>query len=113
MHEVGLMAEILAQAQAAARERQATRIHRICVRVGVLSGVEPDALAFAFAALSPGTSSEAAELEILPVPVRCRCLGCCLAFTPADMIFLCPSCGTLAHKAEQGQELELASLEVS
>ena len=113
MHEVGLMQEVLTLAEAAARGRCATHIHRIRLRIGPLSGVEPEALSLAFTALSPGTMAEGADLETIPVPVRCRCQQCGLQFFPEGMVFLCSECGWVMQEAEQGQEFELTSLEVS
>jgi hydrogenase nickel incorporation protein HypA/HybF len=113
MHEASLMAEALRVAEASARQAGASRIHRLHLRVGRLSGVEPQALQLAFEALRPGTLAEGASLRIETVPVVCECTNCGRRFSPADYVFLCPLCGQLACRTLQGQELELVSLEAS
>jgi hydrogenase nickel incorporation protein HypA/HybF len=113
MHEAGLMRTALNMAFAHAREAGASRIHRMKLRVGALSGVVPEALELAFVAATPGTPADGAELVVECVAVVCRCEQCDQEFSPEDMIYLCPNCGALNSCVQQGRELELASLEVS
>lgn len=113
MHEAGLAQTALEIATEKARERGATRIHRMTLRVGDLSGVVPEALRFALEAISPGTPAEGAAFEIEIVPVECHCVTCDRPFLPVDMVYTCPACGTLSADVRQGYELELVSLEVS
>jgi hydrogenase nickel incorporation protein HypA/HybF len=113
VHEVGLMQSALELAEAEAARRGATRIHRLTLRVGVLAGVEPDALAFAFDVASVGTPAEGAEFAIEDVQVVCHCGACDRNFYPSGAVFRCPACGELSAEVWAGRELELASLEVS
>lgn len=113
MHEVGLMQTALKMAAAEARRAGASRIHRLRLRVGALSGVVPAALELAFTAASPGTLAEGAAFEYEMVPVLCRCTYCGHEFEPADIVYCCPNCDAFSSQVEQGRELELASLEVS
>jgi len=52
MHELSIMQSALSQALDQARQAGAVRVHEIRLRVGALSGVNPDALQFAFEALA-------------------------------------------------------------
>ncbi len=113
MHEIGLMETALRAAEEAALEAGARRIQRLHLRVGRLSGIEPDALRLAFDALRPGTLAENAQLDLELVPIVCRCQSCNLGFSPEDFTFLCPRCGTPSADTLQGRELELAAVEVS
>jgi hydrogenase nickel incorporation protein HypA/HybF len=113
VHEAGLAQTALEIASERARERGATRIHRLVLRVGDLSGVVPDALRFALEALSAGTSAEGAEFEIEVVPVECHCPTCDRPFRPTDVIYTCPDCGAKSSDVRQGHELVLHSMEVS
>lgn len=113
MHEAALMQAALDVALKHARREGAGRIHRMTLRVGASSGVVPDALSFAFEALTPGTPAEGARLELKTVPVLCHCSRCDEDFRPADVIYACPRCGTISGDVRQGWELELVSLEVS
>jgi hydrogenase nickel incorporation protein HypA/HybF len=113
VHEAGLAQAALDVAAARARERGATRVHRLKLRVGDLSGVVPEALRFALDALGPGTAAEGAAVEIEVVPVECHCATCDRLFRPADVVYACPACGALSADVRRGHELELVSLEVS
>ncbi len=113
MHEVGLMQMALDMAFDHARQAGASRIHRIRLRVGALSGVVPDALRLAFEAATPGTAAAGAVLVVDEVSVRCRCEQCGEEFWPQDVIYLCSNCGAINSHIEEGRELELTSLEVS
>jgi hydrogenase nickel incorporation protein HypA/HybF len=112
MHEVGIMEEILTLATEHAARHDARRICRLTVRVGALSGVDADALRFAFDAVTPGTVAEGAEFRLEAVPVACFCPGCRCEFEPAELFYECPRCGRLTADVRRGRELELASLEV-
>lgn len=104
------MEAVLAQA----REHEATQVHRIVLRVGALSGVEPDALRLAFEATIEGTPAANADLELETVPARGRCTDCDLEFdVQSDFIFTCPKCGRISGELVQGRELELARIEMS
>jgi hydrogenase nickel incorporation protein HypA/HybF len=113
VHEAGLAQTALEVAAGRARERGATRIHRLTLAVGDLSGVAPEALRFALEALSPGTPAEGAAFDIVVVPVECRCAACDRPFRPADVVYACPGCGRVSSDVRQGHELELRSMEVS
>ena len=113
MHEVGVIQGALDLAIAEAGRHGAHHIHRITLRVGRLAGVEPEALSFAFEVVTAGTMAEGARLEIEAVPVVCHCPDCWDEFRPADFVFACPRCGGLSLEVRHGDELELATLEVS
>jgi hydrogenase nickel incorporation protein HypA/HybF len=113
MHEVGLMQNALEMAFAHMQRTGASRIHRMRLRVGELSGVVPEALEMAFAAATPGTPAHGADLIVERVAVVCRCETCGQEFQPADVIYFCSHCGAISSSVRQGRELELASLEVS
>jgi len=99
---------------AQARQHDATQVHRIVLRVGALSGVEPDALRLAFDAAVKGTPAEKADLDLESVGARGRCSDCDLEFdVESDFIFTCPKCGRISGELLQGRELELARIEMS
>jgi hydrogenase nickel incorporation protein HypA/HybF len=95
-----------------AQEAKASRVYAIRLRVGQLSGVVPDALQFAFEALSNGTLAQGATLDIEHVPARFWCGTCQKEFTADDMFAECPGCHGLSLEMRSGRELELASMEI-
>lgn len=113
MHEVGLMQSALAIAIDQAKAQGAHQIHQLELAVGQLSGVEPEALAFAFEVVTPGTPAAGAKLVLRAVPALCYCAHCQQTFEPATWIYRCPSCQQLSDDIRQGKDLQITSLEVS
>jgi hydrogenase nickel incorporation protein HypA/HybF len=106
------MQNALNQAFRDARLAGAVRVHEIRLRIGVLSGVVPDALRFAFETLTPGTAADGAALTIEEVPARFWCAACRREFVSADFYAECPDCGVPSGELRAGRELELSSMEV-
>ncbi len=77
------------------------RVTGVRVRIGRFSGVQPEALRFAWDVLRAGTISGSAVLEIEEVPIRVRCRLCESEFAADPDDLSCPLC--------QGQEVELLS----
>jgi hydrogenase nickel incorporation protein HypA/HybF len=112
MHELSIMQSALSLALDQARQAGAARVHTIRLRIGALSGVVPEALEFAFEALTPGTLAEGAELAVERVPARFWCAMCMREFQSDDMFAECPDCHSLSGELRAGREMELASLEI-
>jgi len=113
MHEFSIMESALDSAARSTRATGATQIHRIKVRVGKLSGVESVALRFAFESLKTGSCAAGAKLEIEEVAAACWCADCSAEFETSDLKYECPRCHQPSSDLRRGQELELASLEIS
>jgi len=112
MHEVGLMQEAVRMAVERATTAGASRVRRMCLRVGAMSGVVPDALRFAFDVVCRGTPVDGAVLEIEEVPAVCWCSRCKTEFECPDFVSECPHCHELSGDLRRGTELELAEVEV-
>jgi hydrogenase nickel incorporation protein HypA/HybF len=112
MHELSIMESALNLALDQAQQAGASRVHRIHLRIGTLSGVVPEALQFAFEALAPGTLAEGARLTIDPVPARFWCADCAQEFAADDFFAECPACRRPSGDLRAGREMELASLEI-
>jgi len=97
MHELGIMSSAVDAALEEARARGAARVHRMVLRIGALSGVDPDALRFAFDSATADTPAAEAELVVEEVPVRVHCDACAVDFETEDrFVFSCPQCGKLS-----------------
>jgi hydrogenase nickel incorporation protein HypA/HybF len=113
MHEVGIVQSTLDLALKQAKASGATQIHELRMRVGVMTGVVPEALTFAFEIARQGTLASSARLEIETVPLSCWCQKCQTEFPCADYNNLCPQCQQPSADFRKGRELELVSMEVS
>jgi hydrogenase nickel incorporation protein HypA/HybF len=112
MHELSIMESALNLALDHAQKAGSNRLCLIRLRIGALSGVVPEALQFAFEALTPGTPAEGAELAIDYVPARFWCGECSQEFESVDLLAECPACHQPSGELRAGREMELASLEV-
>lgn len=112
MHELGIATSILQSAREEALRHPGARLRAVRVRVGELSGVNPDALSFCFETLARESELGPIKLEIESCPRRQHCPRCDQTFTVADYDLKCPQCGTAETEFAGGDELELASLEM-
>jgi hydrogenase nickel incorporation protein HypA/HybF len=110
MHEYSLIHALLEQVEGQARAHGATAVRQVVVRVGELSGVEPDLLSWAFETLREGTLCERARLELEPIGARWECAACGHRIAPGGPLF-CPACGA-AGRLVAGQELVLQRVEL-
>ena len=76
MHELSLVAELFVLLEEKAREEKASRINRISLSLGRLSGVVPELLESAFDSYKKGTLASDAELRIDVVPLKVHCRAC-------------------------------------
>jgi hydrogenase nickel incorporation protein HypA/HybF len=90
----------------------AKKIHEICLRIGQLTGVVPEALEHAFAILKDGTMASDACMVVDYVPAVCWCPGCQREFESSGLYCVCPECKTPSGDVRKGRELEIISLEV-
>jgi hydrogenase nickel incorporation protein HypA/HybF len=112
MHEVSIMTEAVRLAVETARARGASRVCQMRLRVGAMSGAVPEALQFAFEAVTDGTLAEGATLAIEAVPASWWCVPCAATFDVDRTLPECPRCGAWSHELRGGRELEIASIEV-
>lgn len=68
MHEVSLCESILRIIQKQAEKDKFTRVVKVVLTVGELSGASPEALSFAFPLVAKKTLADGAVLEIVETP---------------------------------------------
>jgi len=112
MHELSVCQELVMQVEQIARENQA-RVSSITVRIGPLSGVEPALVEQAYPLAVAGTCLSAARLVIDSIPVRVHCRSCKQDTIAAPNRMLCAECGDWRTDLLSGDELLLASVELS
>jgi hydrogenase nickel incorporation protein HypA/HybF len=110
MHELGIALEIMNIVEDQMSKRSLDRLKEVGVRVGSLSGVDPEALSFSFEAATIDTPLAGAELVIEQIPVRGACRSCGKEVEVDDFVFMCPHCDSRDIEITQGQELDVAYL---
>jgi hydrogenase nickel incorporation protein HypA/HybF len=109
---MGVTQEILRAITEAAQGAGATRINSVRVTIGELTEIVPDALQFAWEALTPGTLAEGATLDVVETGGRSLCLDCAREFTHDRFERRCTSCGSYATKVISGDELLIDDIDV-
>jgi hydrogenase nickel incorporation protein HypA/HybF len=112
MHELSVTEQVLQVALRHAGEAHATRVTRIELVIGEMTGFVNDSIQFCFEALSPDTIAEGAELVFRRVAVRLRCRACGSEFEPEDIDWRCPTCGAYAGDVLAGREFYLDNIEI-
>ena len=112
MHELAVCEELLGQVRATARAHGAGGVGRITVRIGPLSGVEPDLLERAFGIARAGEYTSKATLVIETTDIRVRCRGCGRETSARTNRLVCGECGDFHVDLVGGDELLLARVEL-
>jgi hydrogenase nickel incorporation protein HypA/HybF len=112
MHEQSVVESLLALALENAEKAKASKILRIYLVVGELSGVLEEAVDFYFSFLSRDTIAENASLFYMHTPAQVRCRNCNNVFIPKNLNFHCPDCNEQQIEIIGGRELYIDSMEV-
>ena len=113
MHELSIAISMIDQIREESESRGGLEVEAVHLRLGVFSGVDKDALLFAYQLACEGTLLEGSRLVIETIPLLIYCAQCRQDRTPPSVYQLsCPDCGTPGQKIVTGREIEVASLEV-
>jgi len=112
MHELGVTENIVNIALAKAGEAQASKVIRINLVIGEMSGFVPDCIQFYFDTLSKDTIAQGAVLNFELVPTQLRCRNCSTTFHPQDTLWSCPKCRSQSVEISKGREFYIESMDV-
>ncbi|MBA4388079.1 MAG: hydrogenase maturation nickel metallochaperone HypA [Verrucomicrobia bacterium] len=112
MHELSIAMALLQQLQDEARKEKAVRITSVTITVGTLSGVDPEALEFAFRMAAEDTISAQARLIIEKIPAAVQCKACGKRMKPKTRSAACRTCGSCDIEITAGRELMLKNMEI-
>jgi hydrogenase nickel incorporation protein HypA/HybF len=114
MHELSIVLSIIDEIGEASEARDLHGVEVVHLKLGVFSGVDRDALLFAWDLACEGTLLERSRLDIETVPLVIYCVACRQNRTPLSFYQLCcPECETPSETMVTGHELEVVSLEVA
>ncbi len=112
MHELSIALSVLDIVREACVANGLASVGTVRVRVGRATGVEPEALRFAFDCSREGTPAAGAELVIERVAVGGCCSACGGQFDVEERYVLaCPLCGGAEFTVTRGDELQVIDLE--
>ncbi len=112
MHEYSIVQSLLDSCEEHAKENNASKVTKVIVKIGVMSGVEPDLLQSAFDTFKEATICEKAEFIINIQPIVIRCNNCNLESTLDKNEYACPHCQSVDIVILDGEDMYLMSLEL-
>jgi hydrogenase nickel incorporation protein HypA/HybF len=112
MHELGIARDIVDIVEQYVSVEQMPAVRCVRLKLGNLSGIVPESLAFCFEAIVANTPMSGAGLKILRVPTVADCADCGNSFEVEEPAFLCPACGGLGIKVISGTELQVVDIEL-
>lgn len=112
MHELSIASAILDTLEAELAKRPGARFTKVGLKIGELSGIDPESLEFGFGALVKDSHWDPLELEIERIPRVQRCPKCKHEWRVENYNTDCPGCGELGTETLSGEELNIAFVEV-
>jgi hydrogenase nickel incorporation protein HypA/HybF len=113
MHELSIALSMLDELEEQVEKHGGASVEAVHVRIGILSGVDPQALRFAYELACEGTPFVGSRLEIESVPLLVFCPQCTSTHNPDPQNICCPRCLTPEQQILEGRELEVRALELA
>ena len=113
MHELSIAQEILGIVNQYVPEPTENYVKSVKVKVGKMSNILIDSLAFCFEAIIHNTPLMGAKLEIIEIPVSINCNLCNTTSEIEPPVFACPECGSNQIKIIAGTDLRVDEIEIN
>ncbi len=112
MHELSLLENVLEILQDNAATQGFKQVKKVCLKIGKLSCVEPEALRFGFDQVMKNTLADQAELEIIQTEGAGVCGQCGQTVQLETLHDPCALCGHFDVVITQGNEMSIKELRV-
>ena len=109
---MSIVVSIVEIAENEARKNNAKKITKLELDIGTVSGIELDALNFAFESVKDETMLKNAEIITNIIEARAKCENCNFEFATEDLYSLCPKCDSYKTNIIQGKEMKVKSIVV-
>ena len=106
------MTDVLDRAVSVCTEHGGTRVTKITLKIGVMSGIVASYVQSFFDVLSKGTIAEGAQIEIQedPAVFLCRKCGSKTVYAQLGPEYVCSSCGSPSLHLESGYGLQIVNI---
>ncbi|SMP89052.1 Hydrogenase-3 nickel incorporation protein HypA [Epsilonproteobacteria bacterium SCGC AD-311-C15] len=112
MHEYSIVQSLLDSCDENAVKNNATKVTKVVVKIGVMSGVEAELLKTAFDTFKEETICHEAEFIINIQQVVIKCHNCSKESTLKELEYCCPECQSTELDILDGEDMFLMSLEM-
>jgi len=110
MHELTICQNIIKIIEENALKQNISNVKTIKLAIGVLSGIELDALTFSFPIAAKNSVANNAELDIEVIQGQAFCRSCSKAFNIEQYMQPCVFCGGFEYDIIQGKELKVVGI---
>ena len=111
MHELSLAENVMRIIEDEAITQQFRRVRSVTLEIGKLAAVEPEAMRFAFDAVTRDTLAAGARLELIETPGQGSCADCAATVAMDEVLVLCPQCGSGRVRVTGGDRMRVLELE--
>jgi hydrogenase nickel incorporation protein HypA/HybF len=112
MHENSIVQSLLDQCEQNAKANDSNKVIKVVVKIGVMSGVEPDLLKTAFDTFKEGTMCEHCEYIQNIQKIKIQCFDCNTTSELEKSEYSCPNCQSIELDVIDGEDLMLMQLEL-
>lgn len=112
MHELSIAMSIVEICTEEARKAEATKVTRVELEVGSLSGIEVEALEFSWDVAVQNSLVEGSKLTIQKTQAIARCNECKKEFEVDNFYSICPFCENFGYDILKGKELQVKAITV-
>jgi hydrogenase nickel incorporation protein HypA/HybF len=109
---MALAMSVLQIVEETARRHDARCVSAVCLEIGGLSHVEPDALRFSFDIVTRNSLAEGARLEIVITEGRAWCMRCSETVALERLGDPCPGCGRYQLQVTGGDDMRVRDIEI-
>jgi hydrogenase nickel insertion protein HypA len=112
MHEYSVVQALLEQIESVAEENNASKVIKIVVKIGVMSGIETHLLEIAFNTFKEKTICDEALFVINIQPLTIKCQECMEVSELEKIHYCCQKCKSTNVQVVDGEDMFLMSLEM-
>lgn len=112
MHEYSIVQSLIDSCEENVKANDASKVTKLVVKIGVMSGVEPDLLQTAFDTFKEATVCEEAEMIMNIQKIKIFCNSCSSETELEKNEFLCPKCESSDLNILDGEDMFLMQLEL-
>ncbi|NOZ33834.1 MAG: hydrogenase maturation nickel metallochaperone HypA [Chlorobi bacterium] len=109
---MSIVVSIIDIAENEAKKAHAEKISELELDIGTVSGIELNALNFAFESVKPQTMLKNAEIKINIIYAKSKCEDCSFEYKTDNVYNLCPKCNSYRTHIIQGKEMKVKSISV-
>ena len=115
MHELGIMHDVLDTALRVAEKNGGTRVVKIVLKIGAMSGVVSKYVQSFFEVIAKDTIAAETEIEIIVDPAIYQCADCGAKtrYTKPSPEYLCNNCKSKSLRLLSGYGFQIVSVAIS